>query len=183
MQTRQHNSGDVSSGDVGYSKPFFRDKCKAKAQRQRQNRNSPCVGIALVDKFEHLVDDKADDNRQGEKRHRAEQYPAGLSIGVLKADYKGEHQNSDYIVNNCGAEDSCAELGFELAHLLKRFDGNADARCGHNYADKHSGEKLFGAPRRKAVNRHIQQSSAGKRYGYAHAGDCESLWAGFHQRL
>ena len=175
MQLGQDDTCHIGAGDVGDAKDLFRHIAQSEAERQRQNRDASGVRPALVDDLERLVDHKAQHDRQRKERQRAQRHKARVAVRILEADHKGQHHDTDHVVDDRRAENGGAQLGFQLAQLLERFNGDRHAGGGHDHADKHCREKLRCADRRKAVKAHIQQRTADQRNQHAGAGDQQRL--------
>ena len=124
----------------------------------------------LVEELEQEVNQKSHNNAEHNKQQRLDDNINRLCVGGTETDYEGKYNYSDYIVDNCGGHDNCADAPFKMPELTERLNRDTDGGCRHNRADKHSAEKLVRADRREAEEQAVQKPAEYKRHKNARAG-------------
>lgn len=113
------------------------------------------MGVSFIHPFKRNVADKTNTDGKQEKEYSIHNYGSRIGFRIFKADNKGKHDNTDNIVNNCGAENGGSHLPLQFSHFLQGFHRNADG-CGcENNSYKYRLIKLFRSPWHHTIKSHI----------------------------
>ena len=117
LKSAEHDSGKKCTGDCGDSEKCFGGISIKEAHGESKNTCSSCVGITLANPNKRIFYREAETNANDEETDGFKQRHSNASAAV-EACYQAQCENSEHIVDDCGAENCCADLGFQLAHFV-----------------------------------------------------------------
>ena len=170
----EDNTRDVSARDIGDTEILLGDERHNETEPDSDYRYAAGVRVLLVVPLEQLIEDEAEYRREHEEEHDLPRHEEGIAVGVLEAEHKGEHDDTDDVIDDSGAEDSLPDAAVEMTHFLEDLDGDTDGGRGHNAADEDRLEEFISPERREAVYSHIEEGTSRERHKHADTGDDES---------
>ena len=137
--------------------------------------------------LEHPAEDavcaKADHEGKDKESRDLEQHHADALISAGEAAHKRERDEAEHIVNERSGQDRVANLGFELFHLLERFDRDAHGGRRQDGADEDIFDHAAALNEPRLCSAPGKARAHDKRRGHAEQGDHEARLAAVFKLL
>ena len=84
MNVAQHDTSNVSTGNIGNAKVLLCNVSHGKAEAKAGNGNALGVGVTVIQPGHGLVQHKTDNDRHHKEQHRVDQHPGRCWYRLLR---------------------------------------------------------------------------------------------------
>ena len=167
VQIAKYKTCDIGSRNICDAEEPVGCKRKEHTHRKAEYRHTALVRVALVDELENIVHKYPHTYTARKEQQNISDHQYRFGIGLFESDNERQHDDTDNVVDYCGAGDERTDVLFDVSKLLERLNGDSH-RCRSQYrSDEHCSEKAVRADCFKAVEAAVKQCTSAKRHEHS----------------